>query len=264
MSDQCRCCGGRCGGELLEITRREFLGEVTVGAAGLVLLGDLPWAHAGQTPRLLPPRRPGLWQAYPWTPPRVYRGKNLEAVGMPIGGIGTGSVWLDGQGRLGIWQIFNNLSEPRIPDSFFAVRARRQSGQAVTRVLQTTPEGSLAAVESLEYEGGYPIARLTFHDAALPVEVLLEAMNPMIPLDAANSSIPCALFRLTAKNAGPAAGRRDAGGHAAKRGGQQRGQRHSLRAPRRIRREPQPRGPRQEPRSPWPWTSRPTRWPPDR
>src|SRR5208337_275481 len=56
--------------------------------------------------------------------------------------------------------------------------------------------------EAIDYEGGYPIARLTFHDAALPVEVVLEAMNPMIPLDTANSSIPCALFRLTAKNPG--------------------------------------------------------------
>ena len=37
-------------------------------------------------------------------------------------------------------------------------------------------------MESLDYEGGYPIARLTFHDAALPVEVRLEAFNPMIPL----------------------------------------------------------------------------------
>src|SRR5208282_5175492 len=43
---------------------------------------------------------------------------------------------------------------------------------------------------------------LSFHDAALPVEVTLEAMNPMIPLDTANSSIPCALLRLTARNPG--------------------------------------------------------------
>jgi hypothetical protein len=30
---------------------------------------------------------------------------------------------------------------------------------------------------SLEYEGGYPIARLTFRDPVLPVEMLLEAFN---------------------------------------------------------------------------------------
>jgi uncharacterized protein (DUF608 family) len=124
---------------------------------------------------------------------------------MPLGGIGTGSVWLDGQGRLGVWQIFNNLSEPRIPDSFFLVRARSGKDEPVTRVLQTRGEGGLRGVESLDYEGGYPIARLTFHDRALPVEVRLEAMNPMIPLDTANSSIPCALFRLTAKNPGQTA-----------------------------------------------------------
>ncbi len=161
MSDDCRCCGGRCGGaELVELSRRDFIEKLAAGATGVALGGELAWAKGGHplTP-LTPPQQSAL-QRYPLTRPRVYQGQHLEAIAMPIGGIGTGSVWLDGQGRLAIWQIFNNLSEPRIPDSFFAVRARAGSGQAVTRVLQTTAEGSLAPMASLEYEGGYPIAQV--------------------------------------------------------------------------------------------------------
>jgi uncharacterized protein (DUF608 family) len=186
----------------MEVSRREFLEKMAASSAGLALLGNLPSiAGAGETAPLAAPK-PLAGPAYPLTPPRVYRDKNLDAVAMPIGGIGTGSIWLDGQGRLSIWQIFNNLSEPRIPGSFFAVRARTGGGEAVTRVLQTVEEGSLAPMASLSYEGGYPIARLTFQEPALPVQVSLVAFNPMIPLDTANSSIPGAIFRFTAKNAG--------------------------------------------------------------
>lgn len=180
------------------MSRRDFLEWLSAGAAGLALVNEMAWAK-GNPPTL--PKQP-IGGQYPLTPARVYRGKNLEAVAMPIGGIGTGSVWLDGQGRLSVWQIFNNLSEPRVPDSFLAVRARAGGGEPVTRVLQTEAEGALKPVASLDYEGGYPIARLALHDPALPVQVRLEAFNPMIPLDAANSSIPCAIFRLTAKNPG--------------------------------------------------------------
>ena len=67
-------------------------------------------------------------------------------------------------------------------------------------MLQTSEERGLKPLASLSYEGGYPIAGLTFHDASLGVQVRLEALNPMIPLDAVNSSIPCALFRITANN----------------------------------------------------------------
>jgi hypothetical protein len=206
MSRQCRCCGGRCGEPVpVELNRRDFLGKLAAGTATVALVDTLAWAgDTLQPPPLAPPKAAGPGP-YPLAPSRVFRGKHLEAVGMPLGGIGTGSIWLDGQGRLAVWQIFNNLSEPRIPDSFFAVSARTGSGRAVTRVLQTQPEGTLHPVESLDYEGGYPIARLTFHDPALPVRVSLEAMNPMIPLDAANSSIPCALFRLTVHNPGTVA-----------------------------------------------------------
>ena len=203
MSNACRCCGGRCGEvQPLELNRRDFLEKMAAGAAALAVSGQMSWAD--EVDKLLPPSAPLSAQRakYPLTPPRVYRGKHLEAVGMPLGGIGSGSIWLNGNGQLGIWQIFNNLSEPRVPDSFFAVAAKTASGPAVARVLQTEGEGNLRPVESIDYEGGYPIARLTFHDAQLPLEVTLEAMNPMVPLDTANSSIPCALFRLTAKNAG--------------------------------------------------------------
>jgi uncharacterized protein (DUF608 family) len=187
------------------LDRRDFLEKLAAGAAGLALAGELARAAEGtNSAPLVPLKRAGPRQ-YPLTAPRVYRGPHLEAVSMPIGGIGTGSIWLDGQGRLAIWQIFNNLTETRIPDSFFAVRARAGGGPPVTRVLQTEAEGALPPMASLEYEGGYPIARLTFHDPALPVRVLLEAFNPMIPLDTASSSIPTAIFRLTAHNPGPAA-----------------------------------------------------------
>jgi len=184
------------------LSRREFIGALTAGAATLALAGELTWAKASETgaASLTLPKRPKEWN-YPLTPARVYRGKNLEAVSMPIGGIGTGSIWLDGQGRLAIWQIFNNLSEIRIPDSFFAVRVRSE-GKVATRVLQTAAEGPFKPVKSIRYEGGYPIARLAFEEPALPVEIRLEAFNPMIPLDTASSTIPCAIYRFTARNSG--------------------------------------------------------------
>jgi uncharacterized protein (DUF608 family) len=183
------------------MNRRDFLGRVAASTAGLTLLRQLPWLSQARAAPLAAPAVTGsTWPEYAMTAPRVYLGQHLEAVAMPIGGIGTGSIWLDGQGRLGVWQIFNNLSETRIPDSYFAVSARTGSGPAVTRLLQTAADGPLAPVQEIEYEGGYPIARLTYRDDSLPVQVTLEGFNPLIPLDTANSSIPCAIFRLTAHN----------------------------------------------------------------
>jgi hypothetical protein len=203
MSTDCCCAGGRCRPELpAELTRREFIQNVaartTALAAGAELLSK-QIAGANSAPPLTAPKLPETWR-YPLTPPRIYRGANLEAVAMPIGGIGTGTVWLDGQGRLGVWQIFNNFTEHRVPDSFFAVRARAGGHAPVLRVLQTVAEEPLQPVRSLTYEGGYPVARLNFDDPALPVRVTMEAFNPLIPTDTFNSSIPCAIFRLTARN----------------------------------------------------------------
>jgi len=119
---------------------------------------------------------------------------------MPIGGIGTGSIWLNGEGRLSIWQIFNNLGEPTLANSFFAVRVKPKEGVPLVYALQTRALSGFRAMSRLSYRADYPIAWLDFDEPSLPVKVRLEAFNPMIPLDAKNSALPCAIFRITATN----------------------------------------------------------------
>ena len=205
MSSDCCCEGGRCQpSDDSQLSRRRFVQIAAVGPIAAALAGELAWLKGAGGAATTLPASSGTPGQYPMTRPRLYEGANLEAVAMPIGGIGTGSIWLDGQGRLAVWQILNNLSEIRIPDSLFAVRARSAGGQPLVRVLQTVGEAGLTPVQSISYEGGYPIARLSFRDPSLPVEVRMEAFNPMIPTDAASSSIPCAIFRLTARNGGDA------------------------------------------------------------
>ncbi|MDD5688373.1 MAG: GH116 family glycosyl hydrolase [Elusimicrobia bacterium] len=135
--------------------------------------------------------------------PRIYKGENLSAVAMPIGGIGTGSIWLNGEARLSSWQIFNNINEFNLPDSFFAIRIKPKNGKAQLYALQTKllkEMSGFKVLDSLSYRGEYPIADIDFEASALPVKVHIKAYNPMIPLDAKNSAIPCAIFQITAKN----------------------------------------------------------------
>ncbi len=166
---------------------------------------------------------------------------------MPIGGIGTGSIWLDGQGRLAVWQIFNNLSEPRIPDSFFAVRAR-SAGRTVVRVLQTVAEEALTPVASLEYEGGYPIARLAFADPAPAGRGATGSLQPDDPVGYGQLVDPLRHFPPHGTQSGPDGGRGGPVGLAAKRRRQPGGRRHPRSSLRRLRRQSQPGAPRRGPR----------------
>ncbi len=195
MKRECGCSGG-CGG----VSRREFLQVMLIGTAevafGRVLSAQEQemrrnvWQVERSTLPPLPTVRARSTQT-----PRTYRGQNLEYVLMPIGGIGTGTVWLDGQGRLAVWQIFNNFTEERLENALFALRIGDD-----LRVLQTVAEQGVSALPSLTYEGGYPIARLRFDAGDLPLDLMLEAFNPLIPLDPFHSSLPCAVFRWTLRN----------------------------------------------------------------
>lgn len=137
--------------------------------------------------------------------PRIYTGEHLEAVGMPVGGIGTGNIWIAGDGSLSVWQIFNNMNgHARIPDSFFAVRVKEEGKDPRVLSLDSMEREGFGTLGVESFRGDYPFAWLAYASDPLPVEVRLEAFNPMIPLNVLDSSLPCALYRLTASNPGNA------------------------------------------------------------
>lgn len=130
----------------------------------------------------------------------TYEGEFLEAIEFPLGGFGGGHLIMDGTGKLKHWKIFNNNNLAFIPNSFFAVRAQSSGSKPVTKVLQTNNVGTFQAIDELTFQGEFPFAWLQFSDTELPINVALEAFNPLIPTDLKNSAIPCAIFNLKAHN----------------------------------------------------------------
>ena len=111
----------------------------------------------------------------------VYRGRELEKIGMPIGGICAGQVYLGGDGKLWHWDIFNKHvgtgaehyakpMQPKSPlDQGFALQIS-SGGQSQVRALDRT------GWSDISFNGEYPIAFIEYRDPATPVTVSLEAM----------------------------------------------------------------------------------------
>lgn len=155
--------------------------------------------------------------------------EKLRCSAMPLGGIGTGTIALGGDGLLKQWQITNTVMHRAfVPNSFFAVRTRKlknSNENSISRALICTkphdgidfiPAKSvsdhiisnnmkeffekLPQVENIIFSGEYPISFLKFEDKSLPIETNLIAFNPFIPLDSKNSGIPVIIFQIHIKN----------------------------------------------------------------
>ena len=140
---------------------------------------------------------------------------DATAVAFPLGGIGTGNISIGARGDLRDWEIFNAPNKGfRMPNTFFALWARERHKPSVCKVI----EGPLPAPHTLShgyhpsmaaglprfrkatFRGEYPFAFVDFEDDRMPVSVSLEAFTPLIPLDAEDSGIPCAILTYTVEN----------------------------------------------------------------
>ncbi|CAI6083834.1 GH116 family glycosyl-hydrolase [Cohnella sp. JJ-181] len=158
---------------------------------------------------------------------KTYAGNKTKEISFPLGGIGTGSIGLAGNGRLIDWEIFNAPNKRSFNGySHFAVKAEAHGRLLDARVLNGDypapytgqpvrggplhsgygfgPENNTMAgmphFARHAFEGEFPFARLTFADEAFPGEVALAAFNPFIPLNDADSSLPCAMFEIEFAN----------------------------------------------------------------
>ncbi len=211
-ADACGC-AGNCG-----ISRRRFLklsgvGMVAASGGSLPVLAG-PFAAADTTQGHLVPADKRLDPA--WVrglfergEKEIFRGKALDTIGMPCSGIGSGQLYLCGDGTLGSWQIFNNAASNWVGDTHstyrhvgidkpvdqgFAVAVAGDGEQPVTRTL------SRQGFDDIEFQGEYPIGTVRYRGQAFPVRVELEAFSPFIPLNAEDSGLPVTVFHVTIEN----------------------------------------------------------------
>lgn len=156
----------------------------------------------------------------------TFKGDQLVALAMPLGGIGTGTIALAGDGSLRQWQIVNNVHHlAHVPSSFFFLQLLDDGGKPRDFMLLEKnielPEGyktvpsvndhvipkdiknrhrTMKCVQDLEFTGDYPFGTIHFKDDKLPVDISMTAWNPMIPLDVKNSAIPAILFTFMIMN----------------------------------------------------------------
>lgn len=147
-----------------------------------------------------------------------YAGDHLREVALPVGGIGTGFFALGGRGQLTDWQL---MSRPhrgwKPPYAHLLLRTKQTSAdgsqQAKLRVLEGDLIEGLAAdsgapamlaglprIRDVRFEASYPFGRVLFHDPGLPVDVAVEAFNPLIPHATDDSSLPLGLLTVSLTN----------------------------------------------------------------
>ncbi len=219
-SDSNNCCGPAsscCSGpskptEGLSI--RQFLSRTGAASAAL-LLGGLPrWAAGAGEVRMAPHLVPKDKNLSPgWVKsltergePEVYMGKTARTIGMPVGGIGAGQIYLCGDGSLGLWEIFNDHVEH--PHGA-AAYARRTIPKPVRHGLglywkqddkTTTAMLDHSGFDGVGFRNMHPVGVVYYGSENAPVKVTLEGFSPFIPLNAKDSGLPATIMMVTVEN----------------------------------------------------------------
>lgn len=146
--------------------------------------------------------------------------------GIPLGGIGTGTIEVRPDGYFHEWQIFNlsfwagphkvgekpDWPEMRPGALSFYVRTQQEGERPLCRRLGARYDQSnlysyawLKNISEIEFEGRYPVATLRYGDADLPVEISAQMFSPVIPHDSRTSGTPGfqAVYRVRNRSARP-------------------------------------------------------------
>jgi uncharacterized protein (DUF608 family) len=133
----------------------------------------------------------------------VLRGKDLKFVGMPVGGICAGQLYLGGDGRLWYWDIFNRFTPPAGDDEHY--KKPMLPSYPLKQSFSLKVGDQKVSLDSngfsdVTFRGEYPVGTVNYSDSKVPATVKLEAFSPFIPLNTDDSSLPATVFQFTVKN----------------------------------------------------------------
>lgn len=195
----------------------------TVGGRAEALAGE-PEAHRGYVPADKRLAAAWLSNLVARGERKVYRGAELETIGMPCGGIGCGQLYVRGDGTLAQWWIDNTYYDSgyghpgttKTPMGTYPIGYQTQPQRPPSPVRQgfavaIRPAGQPPMVRRLDREGfddlgfvgEYPIATVLYASKErppLPIEIHAEVFSPWIPLDTRNSANPATVLRYTLRN----------------------------------------------------------------
>jgi uncharacterized protein (DUF608 family) len=129
----------------------------------------------------------------------VYPSGALEDGGMPLGGVGTGYICVDTDGRFGKTSIFNRYPSPiMLGQSFLTLSVGGK------QFVVATPRDGQGDAKNVQYFGHFPILDARFEFDA-PIRLELRAFSPFIPGDTIESNTPAACFDVFVTNLSAAA-----------------------------------------------------------
>lgn len=228
---------------LTTLARRDFLRSIGFCTAAIFTSG---YARAEDPAAMYRKAIPTIKNLDPrWITSLVTRGHALDAalkvstkdalpqIGMTASGLCTGTVYLSGDGRLFVWDIFNQHHEgvvaqtapipegmKNIADSGPNQRVRERDGASFIspptpdkfpnhfrqefrlRDGETTIALDASAWKEVTFTGQWPLGTVVYRDPSRPYEVTLHCWTPFIPLDVDASSYPATVVEIEVKNTG--------------------------------------------------------------
>lgn len=154
-----------------------------------------------------------------WPVLKHYDQNHIAKIAMPIGGIGTGTVSLNGRGALVDWEIMNRPAKGFSTITMgndaplFAIHIEQDEKKYTKGLLGPMLEHEYEHVEGRPvdhhgiprfekstFDAAYPFGVVNLSDSKMPVNVKIKAFNPLIPGDANASGIPIVVLRYEVTN----------------------------------------------------------------
>lgn len=199
-----------------KINRRQFIQTAATVAAATALTDSSTASSLGQIKKTMQKQD----KSPDFKKTEGFQSLINHVSGIPLGGIGAGTVELRPDGYFHDWLIFNTGGwAPSQPDHerdarpdmpagalSFSIRTKQGTDVKVRRLGIREDQNELyslgwvQSVEGIRFNGRFPIAELDYQDATLPVEVSALAFSPVIPHDSRISGTPGFTIEFTVKN----------------------------------------------------------------